>query len=125
MFKADENNTNIGNVDKRDSMNSKDFIAQLYVKNCALCVLSRFGLADDISDVREGEVNVEFTEAAHLAGILILIIINCNINIVTNHYRSSITFISCLVRRDTSGCWYISKSSISDKILHRVTIPFC
>jgi len=54
-------------------MNSKEFIAQLYVKNCALCVLSRFGIADDVSDIRQGEANVEFLEAVHMAGIIIII----------------------------------------------------
>jgi len=62
-----------GNVDKRDSLNSKEFVAQLYVRNCALCVLSRFGIADDISDVRQGELNVEFIEAAHMAGATTLL----------------------------------------------------
>jgi hypothetical protein len=49
---------------------SSDVIHQLYVKNCALCVLSRFGLTDDVPSNKSPiiESNWEFIEAVHLAG---------------------------------------------------------
>lgn len=47
-----------------------DLIYQIYVKNCALCVLSRFGLTDDVPSNKSPiiEANWEFIEAMHLAG---------------------------------------------------------
>ncbi len=40
----------------------------MYLPNCALCVLSRFGVTDDIWDVKSCESNFELIEAMHLAG---------------------------------------------------------
>ena len=57
--------------DSRNTLSSRDIIRQIFVRNCALCVLSRFGLCDDVPTVRNLEKcdsNCEFIEAMHLAG---------------------------------------------------------
>jgi len=46
----------------------RDFVQQIYLPNCALCVLSRFGATDDIWDVKGTESNFEFIESVHFAG---------------------------------------------------------
>ena len=46
----------------------RDLVQQMYLRNCALCVLSRLGVTDDILDPRGAEANTEFIDAAHLAG---------------------------------------------------------
>jgi len=58
---------------ERDTLNSADVVQQLYVKNCALCVLSRFGLTDDVVDFDKVDVNSQFLEAFHYAGANTLI----------------------------------------------------
>ena len=54
--------------DAKDRMTSSDIIRQVYVKNCALAVLSRFGMTDDIADTSKCDPNCHFLEAIHLAG---------------------------------------------------------
>ena len=55
---------------------ASDIIHQIYLKNCALCILSRFGLTDDVptskSPIIDG--NWEFIEAVHLAGACTVIV---------------------------------------------------
>lgn len=53
---------------RRVKLDAKDIIEQLYLRNCALCVLSRFGISDDVYDAADGEQSFEFIEALHLAG---------------------------------------------------------
>ena len=48
-------------------MDSADIIKQLYVKNCALCILSRFGLTDDVFEFDKLDTNTQFIEALHIA----------------------------------------------------------
>lgn len=60
--------------DARHTLSAKEIVQQVFVKNCALCVLSRFGLIDDLKDIRSPagwnlcDINCEFIEALHLAG---------------------------------------------------------
>jgi len=53
---------------RRAKLDTKDIIEQLYLRNCALCVLSRFGVSDDIYDVSDCEQSFEFIDALHLTG---------------------------------------------------------
>jgi hypothetical protein len=53
---------------QRDRFSSNDIIRQIYVKNCALCVLSRFGVIDDVFEANKTECNLQFIEAVHLSG---------------------------------------------------------
>ena len=53
---------------RKDKFTSSDVVKQLYLKNCALTVLSRFGITDDIFDIKKTENNTQFLEAMHLAG---------------------------------------------------------
>ncbi len=63
-------------VDDGNTLSGKDIVAQLYLKNCALCMLSRFAITDDVVDVKPSadgnlgncESNVEFIDSLHLAG---------------------------------------------------------
>lgn len=48
-------------------MDSADIIKQLYVKNCALCILSRFGITDDVFEFDKLDTNTQFLEALHMA----------------------------------------------------------
>jgi hypothetical protein len=60
--------------DARDRLSSWDVVQQVFVKNCALCTLSRFALTDDLLDIRAPagwslcDTNCEFIEALHVAG---------------------------------------------------------
>ena len=60
--------------DARDQFSAKDVVQQVFVKNCALCTMSRYALADDLRDIRTQagwglcDTNCEFIEALHLAG---------------------------------------------------------
>lgn len=60
--------------DARQVLSSKEIVQQVFVKNCALCVLSRYGLVDDLYDIRTPaswdrcDTNTEMIEALHLAG---------------------------------------------------------
>jgi hypothetical protein len=49
---------------------NRDIVAQLFLRNCGLCVLSRFGMTDDIPDPspKLADSNAEFVEAMHMAG---------------------------------------------------------
>lgn len=49
-------------------LTSKHIVQQMYLRNCALAVLSRFGPTDDVWDVKDSESNFEFIESVHLAG---------------------------------------------------------
>lgn len=55
-------------------LSSRDIVQQLYLRNCALCVMSRFGPTDDIRTASATEMrcdaasNFELVEAVHLAG---------------------------------------------------------
>lgn len=53
---------------RRSTINASDFVKQIYIKNCALCVLSRFGLIDDVYDINECDPSTEYIEAVHMAG---------------------------------------------------------
>lgn len=48
----------------------RDIISQLFLRNCGLCVLSRFGITDDIHEptAKGADSNLEFIEAVHMAG---------------------------------------------------------
>jgi hypothetical protein len=55
----------------RDRLTASDVVQQLYTRNCALCLLSRFGLSDGVADLRrsngvEIESSVSFIDAFHL-----------------------------------------------------------
>lgn len=60
--------------DARQVLSSKEVIQQVFVQNCALCVMSRYGLVDDLTDIRTPaswglcDSNTEFVEALHLSG---------------------------------------------------------
>lgn len=47
---------------------NRNVVQQMYLRNCALCVLSRFGITDDIWEIKNCESNFEFVESIHLAG---------------------------------------------------------
>eukprot|EP01038_Epipyxis_sp_PR26KG_P007843 gene7843-10650_t len=51
-------------------LSSRQVTKQLYVRNCALCVLSRFGITDHVTEPmpKAAEANTEFIESMHLAG---------------------------------------------------------
>jgi hypothetical protein len=51
-------------------LTAEDLVRKLYVKNCALCILSRFGLTDDVllTNSLTVDSNWEFVEAVHAAG---------------------------------------------------------
>lgn len=52
------------------AFSASDFVKKIYVRNCALCVLSRFGLTDDVTQVDSLSIdsNWEFVEAMHISG---------------------------------------------------------
>jgi hypothetical protein len=60
--------------DARDSLSARDVVRQVFVRNCALCIMSRYALTDDVPDIRSPsgwsacDTNCEFIEALHLAG---------------------------------------------------------
>ncbi|KAJ1427662.1 hypothetical protein B484DRAFT_450245 [Ochromonadaceae sp. CCMP2298] len=62
--------------DARNTLSSLDVVQQVYVQNCALCLLSRFGLTDDLLKIKGRsksgaeicDTNCEFIESLHLAG---------------------------------------------------------
>jgi hypothetical protein len=60
--------------DARDSFSARDVVRQVFVRNCALCTMSRYALTDDLLDIRSPagwsacDTNCEFIEALHLAG---------------------------------------------------------
>lgn len=59
---------------KKFKFTSKDIIKQLYVNNCALCVISHYDLINDLFGIQSSrnlelcDANCEFIEALHLAG---------------------------------------------------------
>lgn len=53
--------------ESKSTFNSADIIKQLYVRNCALCILSRFALTDDVFEADKCETNSQFLEAFHVA----------------------------------------------------------
>jgi hypothetical protein len=56
---------------KRRILSAADVIKKLYLRNCALTVLSKFGISDDITHVKSPiiDLNWDFIEAFHLAGV--------------------------------------------------------
>ena len=54
--------------ERRSTMNAREFVQQMYLRNCALCVLSRFGLMDDIYDPNSADPSCDFIESLHMAG---------------------------------------------------------
>eukprot|EP01034_Spumella_vulgaris_P025126 gene25126-31545_t len=64
------NNKRVKIKDPRPYLTTSDMIRQIYVKNCSLCVLSKFGTTDDVESAytKELEINCAFVESAHLAG---------------------------------------------------------
>lgn len=55
---------------RRRLFTAADVIKKLFLRNCGLAVLSKFGLTDDVIDVASPviDLNWEFVEAFHLAG---------------------------------------------------------
>lgn len=55
---------------RRTTVTSEELARKIYVRNCALTVLSRFGLADDVKTVQSLSIdsNWEFVEALHAVG---------------------------------------------------------
>lgn len=69
-----------GGIEELTRLSASDVIKQLHLRNCALCVVSRFALTDDITEVRPMPLptaapaatpdgNCEFVEALHLSGV--------------------------------------------------------
>lgn len=54
--------------DEKQEFMSTDVISNLFVRNCALCVLSRYSLTDDITILKQVDANIEFVEAVIMAG---------------------------------------------------------
>lgn len=57
-----------GAEDGRTTFTAADMVRQWHLPNCALCVLSRFGMYDALSDVRQCLGGLEMIEATHLVG---------------------------------------------------------
>lgn len=55
---------------KRRTFNSSDVVKKLFLRNCGLAVLSRFGLSDDLLNHTSPiiDLNCDFIESFHLAG---------------------------------------------------------
>ena len=87
-----------------------DVVSRVYLQNCALAVLSRYGLTDGLEDSRhkqqqEAEAHTDFLEAMHMAGsnghslhITIFyrtrITLNANIRVVITAHRSPNDYVS-------------------------------
>lgn len=58
----------VNSANIHSGLSSKDIVQQMYLRNCALAVMSRFGPTDDVWDVKDSESNFELIESFHLAG---------------------------------------------------------
>ena len=54
--------------DRRATITARNFVMQMYLRNCALCALSRYGLMDDVYDPNECDPSTEYIEATHMSG---------------------------------------------------------
>ena len=52
----------------RKKMTAREMVAQLFVSNCALCVLSRFAICEHVLHPNQADPNAEFIEAMHCTG---------------------------------------------------------
>ena len=49
-------------------LTAADIVANLYLRNCGLVVLARYGVIDDVPDLRACEPSLEYVDALHFAG---------------------------------------------------------
>ena len=59
--------------DKRRHLSADDLVSQVNLQNCALAIMSRFGICDGALHTEVMEANVEYLEAMHMLGASTLI----------------------------------------------------